>query len=315
METSSFLESLDLILDESKQYSTLMSNTNYIVEEGTLKNYIKNIDIKAIFKFILDKFVDILKKIWNGFRTAYNNFTNKTTLLKRYRKKLENIDWDVKFSEERQIYTKLDDSTTINLYKLNLDREFSTLVQGLEKLKQCRDISQIHTAILNLKEKMTSNEESYMDEIRGASLGLYSTISKEEYPQKAIEYFKPDRRLAAGIIHPTEVKEMTKEYFENKTIEKRITNEERGLEDSANKMKAIINNLSIDKYLPNKQINPDIASSYAEIIKASCDHIQGLCNIYIQLFSIKLDIFKQYKEQQVRTLSKIILWSMKEGKM
>lgn len=313
MENNSFLESLSLILDESNQYSILMGKIDY-VQEGTLKTYIKNIDIKAIFKYILDKFVSILKKIWNGFRTAYHNFTAKSSLLKRYRKKLETIDWDINFPEERQIYTKLDDSTTSTMYKLKLDREFSILTQGLEKLKVCRDTSAIHTTIINMKNNIV-DDTTFLDEERGSSIGSYSSISKEEYPQKVIEYFRPDKKLAAGVIHPTETKELTKEYFESKTIEKKITNEEKDLEVAADKIKASINSLDISKYVPDKQINPDISVAFTEVLKSTCNHVQGLCNIYIQLFSIKLDMFKEYKEQQVRTLSKIILISMKEGKM
>ena len=49
MGTSSFGESLSMILDEYKNYSVMMENT-YHINESSLIDYIKKIDFKKIFK-------------------------------------------------------------------------------------------------------------------------------------------------------------------------------------------------------------------------------------------------------------------------
>ena len=108
---------------------------------------------------------------------------------------------------------------------------------------------------------------------------------------------------------------MTNEYFSSKSIEKTITREQSSLSEAAKSTNDKINRINLDKYVPDKIINPDIATVFSNIIKEYCNRVQGICNIYIQLFSIKLDIFKMYKEEQVKILSKIILQSIKEGKM
>lgn len=313
MGESLFTESLQLILDESKTYYTIMENTYYI-NETSFKEYIKKIDFKKIFKFILEKFLEIIKKIWNRFRAAYNKFTNDSVLLKRYRKKLENIDWDINFPDSRDIYTRLDDSTNINMYKLSLDKQISTLVQDLEKISNCRSINDIHTNMIEIANKFEDNI-SYLDEERGISLSSYSSIPQSDYPEQVFNYFYPGQKIAPGIMHPSEVKKITKEYFESKTIEKRITAEENSLEGAAKKIINIINTTDINKYIPDQQINSDISNLFINILRGYSNRVQGLCNIYIQLFSIKLDVFKKYKEQQVHILTKIIIRSIKEGKM
>jgi hypothetical protein len=159
------------------------------------------------------------------------------------------------------------------------------------------------------------NLDSFLDSKRGEALGSYSGITKEEFAQAATSYFKPDRSIAPGVIHPNEVKQITNEYFNAKSIEKSITKEQDSLSKAAKTVEVKMTSINLDKYVPDRIINQEIASIFSEIIRNYCNRIQGLCNIYIQLFSIKLDIFKLYKEEQVKILSKIILQSMKEGKM
>lgn len=313
MECNCFIESLDLLLDESKVYSTIIENT-YYVQEGNIADFIRNIDFKKIFKFIFDKFIGILSAIWDRFRAAYNRFTSKSVLLKRYKKKLESIDWDVNYSESRSIYTNLDNSTNINMYKMSLDKEYSILIGDLEKISKCNDIGTLHTSILQIRDNMI-NLDTYLNNKRGEALGSYSGISKEDFAREATLYFKPDRSLAPGVIHPNEVKKITNEYFSAKSIEKVITKDQDSLSKAAKTVEVKMTSISLDKYVPDRIINQEIASVFSEIIRNYCNRIQGLCNIYIQLFSIKLDIFKIYKEEQVKILSKIILQSMKEGKM
>jgi hypothetical protein len=313
MESNSFIESLGMILDESNQFSIMMEDTYYI-HEFSLSEYIKKIDFKKIFKFIFDKFVGILKTIWDRFKAAYNAFTNKSVLIKRYKKQLENINWDVEIDEERSMFMNLDISTHINMYKLNLNSLYSTLIQELEKISNTRNIGDIHTVILDIKNN-SEPTDTYLDQIRGESIGSRSSITKEDYPREVTNYFCPESKITANVIHPSETKLYVREYFESKSLEKVITADESILRSTANNMNNKINSLRLERYIPDQQINPEIATDFVQIIRNYCDKCQGICNIYIQLFSIKLDIFKLYKEQQVRILSKIILKSMKEGKI
>ena len=313
MECNCFIESLDLLLDESKVYSTMMENTYYI-QEGNVADFIRKIDLKKIFKFIFDKFIEILKAIWDRFRAAYNRFTKKSVLLKRYKNKLENIDWQVNYSESRPNFTNLDNSTNINMYKMILDQQYSIFIQDLEKISNCKDTGSIHTTILNIKNNMIPLDQ-YLDQQRGQALESNSGISKEEFAEATVAYFKPDVLIPPGIIQPAEIRKITNEYFSSKDIEKSITKEQTSLEIAANAICNKISNINLDKYVPDKDINSEIASAFSEVIREYCNRVQGVCNIYIQLFSIKLDIFKLYKEEQVKFLSKVILQSMKEGKM
>lgn len=313
METNSFIESLSMILDESKQYSMIMEDTYYI-HEISLSDKIRKIDFKKIFKFIFDKFIEILKAIWDRFRAAYHEFTSKSTLLKKYRKQLENIDWDVNIDTERSIFTNLDSSTHIGMYKMTLDAQYSALVGALQNISNTNGIGNIHTIILDIKNNLEPLD-SFLDQQRGDSIGSRSSISKEDYAKAVVDYFKPEKKIVSTTIHPSETKQYTKDYFESKTIEKAITKDESILRSTAKSMTTKMEGLNISNYVPEKEINTEIGNGFLEIIKEYCNRVRGICDIYIQLFSIKLDMFKMYKEQQVKILSKIILKSMKEGKM
>ena len=313
METNSFVESLNLILQESRDYSVMIENTFHI-HEVSLSDYIRKIDFKKIFKFILEKFIEIIKAIWDRFRAAYHSFTSKAVLLKRYKKKLENISWEVKIDEYPSIYSNLDSSTNISMYKMSLNEEYSILTGELERISGCRDLDDIHNTILSIKNSM-DNINDFLDQERGIALGSRSGISKEDFPKEVINYFKSEKQSLSNILQPDEIKRYTKEYFESKSLEKSITKDQSLLESSAKNMINKINSLNIFNYIPNKEINVEIGSMFGDIIKESCNRVQGLCNIYIELFSIKLDVFKIYKEEQVRILSKVILKSIKEGKM
>lgn len=313
METNSFVESLNMILDENKNYYAMIQNTYYI-GEASLVDYIKKIDFKKIFKFIFEKFIEIVKTIWNKFKAVYNSFTAKSVLLKRYRKKLENINWDVEIDTYPSTFTNLDSSTNISMYKMSLNEQYGVLVGELEKISNCTSLEDIHATIFNIKNSM-DNINDFLDQQRGISIGSRSKVSKEEYPELVAKYFKPDKQALSNVIHPSETKAYTKEYFESKNLEKAITNDQSLLESTANMMINKFNSLDIAKYSPVKEISPEISSMFVNLIREYCNRIQGICNIYVQLFSIKLDMFKLYKEEQVQILSKIILKSMKEGKI
>lgn len=313
MKTNSFIESLSMILDESNQYSMMMENTYYI-HELSLSEKIRKIDFKKIIKFIFDRFIGILKSIWDRFRAAYHQYTSKSSLIKKYRKKLENIDWDINLDIDRSIFTNLDSSTHISMYKMRLEQEYSTLIAELENISNSKGIGNIHTSIMNIKNNMEPFD-TFMNQERALSIGSRSVISREDYAREVVNYFKPDTKIVSSTIHPSEAKQYVKDYFESKTLEKVITRDESILRSSATAMTTKIQSISIDKYLPNQEINQDIANVFTEIIREYCNRVKGICDIYLQLFSIKLDMFKLYKEQQVKVLSKIILESIKGGKM
>ena len=313
MEYSSFNEALSIILEESNYYSLMMEETHYI-QEVSFSEYIRKIDFKKIIKFIFEKFVGIIKAIWDRFRAAYHQYTQKSSLLKRYRRKLENIDWDVNIDFDRSVFTNLDSSTNINMYKMILIAQYGSLMGELENISKIKDISSLYSKIVDIKNNMEPLED-FLDQKRGEILGSRSIITKEDFAKAAVEYYKPDTKIPAGIIHPSETKQITKEYFESKTMEKSINKDNDFLSSYSKDMQNKISSVDFSKFVKTDNVNIEITNIFTQIIREYCNRVQGICNIYVQLFSIKLDIFKIYKQEQVQVLSKIILNSMKEGKM
>jgi hypothetical protein len=313
MDTSTLRRSLDMILDESRQYYKIISDTYYIHEE-TLTDRVDQIDFKKIFSFIFDKFIDIITNIWNQFRSSYKEFIAESELIKKYRRQMENINWDVEIDEERCIFTNLDSAANSLTYLMTLSDQYNILIQDFSDLSKCRDVGSIHTKIVDIKNSM-EDLESFLDQQRGKSLRSDSSISREDYAKAVTDYFCPDQKISSKIIHPSETKEMLQDYFIDKKLEKVITQDEYNLTVESAIIRDKLIDINIDKYCPDQIINDEIADIFVDIIREYCNRFQGLCNIYTILFSIKLDIFKIYKRQQTRILSKIILKSIKEGKI
>ena len=312
MDNSLFVESLKMILEESNQFSVMMDNT-YYVQEGKISEFLKKIDIKKIFTYIFNKFIDIIKNIWNQFRALYQSFTAKNALLKRYKKKLENVDWEIEYPEERYHFTNLDNSGNINLYKMSLSKEYDEFNDLLNRMSKRNDMETIYSYILSFRNNMAPLDE-FLNQKRGQSIGKNFGISKEDYLRELNSYFISEKKIAPGIIYPNEIKYIMKEYYESKTVENTITKDKNSLLDSSKDMLSKINSIDLNKRFPDT-MNKDIYNTFTEIIREYCNRIQGICNIYVQLFSTKLDMFKLYKQDQAKILSKIIIESIRGGKM
>jgi hypothetical protein len=310
MEANSFRLSLDMILDESKQYHSMITETYYINEESLIDK-VTQFDCKKIFTFVLNKFLDIIKVVWDKFKVSYHEFMVKCELLKKYRRKLENINYDVEINEGFPQLINLNNSTTL-MFKMSLNNEYSTMIQNLEKISECRNISDIHSVIFNIKNEMDSIN-NYLDQQRGISISSDASIPESEYTQEVFKHFYSEDNIT-NVISAEEINLMTKEYFEYKSLEKNIAKDEYTLRTAAEDMIGKINNISIEKYCPD-QLNNEAAIAFLDIIRTSCEKIHGLCNIYIQLFSIKLDMIKIYKQQQTKMLCKVILKSIEEERM
>ena len=312
MDNSLFVESLKMILEESNQFSVMMDNT-YYVQEGKISEFLKKIDIKKIFTYIFNKFIDIIKNIWNQFRALYQSFTAKNALLKRYKKKLENVDWEIEYPEERYNFTNLDNSGNINLYNMSLNKEYNEFDDLLNRMSKRNDMETIYSYILSFRNNMAPLDE-FLNQKRGQSIGKNFGISKEDYLKELNSYFISEKKIAPGVIYPNEIKYIMKEYYESNTLENSITKDKNSLLDSSKDMLSKINSIDLSKKFPDT-MNKDIYNTFTEIIREYCNRIQGICNIYVQLFSTKLDMFKLYKQDQAKILSKIIIESIRGGKM
>ena len=303
MECNYFIESLDLLLDEFKTYSTIIENTYYI-EEGNIYDYINDINLKRILGYVFNKFSSILKILWDKFKVSYNEFIKGTSLAK-YRKRLENMDVDVNFPKIRFIYNNLNNSAIFNFSKMSLDEEYNWFVNSINKISKCKDTGSIHSTIIEINGNMIDSN-TYLDNKRGEILGFDTGISKEDFIKQVVLYFRPGEYYDSGVIYSNDIRQITDEYFSDKYAEKGITRDQEILQNAVKSIEEKLSNININKCLPDKNINFEIASLFSNIIRNYCNKIQGLCDIYIEIFSVKLDIIAMYKNEQAGILSKVI---------
>lgn len=312
MDDSLFLNSLKLILDESNQFSVLM-NESYYITEGAFSDFLNKVNLKKIFTFIFNKFSQIVEKIYNVFKIQYATFGAKTLIIKKYRRVLENADWDIDYPEERSIYTNLDNSTNINLYNMSLNKEYNGFLEIMNKISNTKKLETLYSTILSLKNSILPIDQ-FLDQKRGEALGKYS-ISKEDFGKELFLYFRSENTTPAGTISADEIKALTNEYFESRKIEDSIIRDKKSLIDASNSTLKKIDSINFDSFNFPDNVNKDVYEIFVEIVKDYCNRVQGICNIYTQLFTMKLDMFKLYKKEQTRVLGKIILESMEEGEI
>jgi len=309
---STFIESLNMILDETKHFATMMQDTYYINEES-LPEYFEKSNFNKIFEFIFDKFSEIIKDSWDKFKAEYKIYNSKASLLKKYKNKLYNINWDIEIEDESFTFTNLDNSTNINMYKMILNNNYRDLMGNLGEIYKSKQLDAIHTIISTIYNEL-DDHYLYMEYTGADILGLKRIVTKDSLPEDILNYYRISKANNL-IINKEEINKIAREYFESKSVEKVITNDIDSLLKYTSEMKDKFTNIDFVSYLPQQDINIDISSKYIDIIREYINRVQDICNMYIQVISIKLDVVKMYKEQQVRILSKAILKSIKEGKM
>jgi hypothetical protein len=317
MEDNLFLESLQLIFVENNNYNCMIQKYIHINEESEFKKMLTNVDVKKIIKYILRKFKEILDTLWNKFRAFYHQFTSGNRLLSSYRKKLENINWDVKYPNERFIYTNLDNCSEAIIYDYSINSFYDNFVDRLDNMKNISNYDDAYRYLNDLKSIDVSN---ILNLERGKSIGKQNPITTEEYPDYVIKYYKNTVYTISAntIMMASEIKTIANEFYNSKTIEKSIVDTKNKLQKNCDKIINRFEKLDINQYTnkaKNIKISNNITDNVNKLIKQQCDIIQGICNIYIKQFSIKLEMFKEYKEQQMKILLYVIRKSIAEGKM
>ena len=298
-----FIEATKMNVEENLQYISLVESSITIYDI---------IRIKKIFSFIIKKFIEIITKIWNKFKTLYYSFYDKSKLINKYKNKLLNLKQNVSIDDTIQVYRNFQDNTIINIGRMNINKliyDFEDFLYNINKISNSESLYSYLISYINDIDDITF----YLENLRKEVLGTNYFIKKEDFPQAIVDYFKPENVIESSTFSPKQVKDMTNEFLSIKKTENAIVLEKNIIIDMGNNIKKKIDKININK-LVSFDINFDISSKLSNIIKYFSDKLQGICEIYTTIFSIKLDMFREYKSQEINILNKIILNQIKEGK-
>lgn len=315
---SLFIETLQVLMYENIQFQISMNNSGIdslnenINATDILKSIIKKIDFKKIVINILKKFVDLLDKLGKELEVFLANFVNKNTVIKHYKNKLQNFEKEVNYSDTRYIYTNLGLNTSYTTYKSELDKEFSTLILDLSELSKYKTYEEFYNAINNITSECETTE-NYLNELRGETLGSSNPITKENFPKEAFNYFRNGGiEIGQSKILPAEVRKACNEYFEYSKNVKMIQKDKSDMKSASERTQKNINGLKIEDFVKDS-LPPEAGTYFANLLNNKCIRIKELCEIYIQLFSIKLDAVKEAHEQNSKVLFEACKLIIREG--
>lgn len=304
---SFFVESLDYILNENKEFNSLM-----ITET---KSTLINIDFKKIIKWILDKFMELLDKIWKQFKVVLVDFATDNSVIKKYKKQLETTENDIDFSETRYIYTNLGLNTSYSSLKIELEKEKSNLILALSNFDgSTYKSSTLYENLINMKEELSS-DNNYLDIIRGKVVGSNESISKEEFAMKLFNYFRNDGiEISSGTILAKEIRKTCSDYFDYSKNIKLVEKDKSDMKSYSNKLKSDISSIKIDKILNYEgNLSNEISKVFNEILVIKSQRVKSICDLFLQLFGAKLDAIKDSQTQNTKILLKACKQIIKEG--
>lgn len=304
---SLFVETLGYILNEGKQMDSLIaeSYSQQIMYEGIasdiLKSAIKKIDpIKILFK-LLQSFIDLLNKIWKNFHTFMLDFANKNQVIKRYKTKLMNIENKVYFPEERYIYTNLGTTTSYTTFKNDLGKEYSSLILDLSKFRDYKTYESLVLAIEKIKQELDLSD-TYFDKVRGEIVGTQNSIAKENFATELYKFFRNDGSpVSASNISPNEIKRITTEYIDFSKILRSIQKDKSDMEDEAKRLQKDIMSIKLENFVKDS-IPEEVQRMFIRVLEDKAKRIKLTCDIYLQVFSAKLDAAKESYNQNNKIL-------------
>lgn len=319
---SFFLESLNLLAEENKQFFLAMSRncTSEVINEGVagtiIRMALKQIDPIQIILNILNGFIKLIEKIWRNFEALLLDLCNRDHVIKGFKKKLESIDYNIQYMKERSVYTNLDSSTSRTTYKIELEKEYSTLIEAISVFNQYNTYEKLFIEIDNLKRDIDMSE-NYFDQVRGRVISgsnYVDMVSKSDYPGELYKFYRNNgNKLASGtVITSNEIKSIIDDYLNNKDIKKTKRDIE-GLKRDSKDIQKRIKNINIESYINDSIDSKEVANVFISVLQNKCEHVKQLCDIFVMSLSAKLDAIKEKQIQNREVLYTICKTITKEG--
>lgn len=324
---SFFEQSLDLILDETKTFETLLCK-EISVSEGFIgdliidyaKNKIKMIDPTEIFSNIFDWFISAFEKLGKSFCAFLLNFVNRDAQLSLYKKKLGLYRGSVRYTKPYFEYRNLEYDSSYTSYKIEVENVYNNLNKKLLELSDAKSLTDVSTMVERIKDNSEYNEE-YISELRGKVLGLNKLVSMEEYPDALFNYYRTSELPVSKRVGMFEknidgnrIRQAYNAYYSASKQESSINKDIMKTKLTATAQKAKIRTINPNKYLSDgMKMNPQILGIYNNIVVNSCRTVKAICDVYVMLFSAKLDALKEYNITNREILLLAIKQIVKEG--
>ena len=320
-ESSLFIDTLKAISEDSRYFTSQFSEAFSIQEDSSFssfvfKNTVGKLDFKKILTKILNWFIKLLEDIWNRFKSLLLNLFGQDKVVKHYKQDLENIKIPVRYTEDRFIFTNLGLNTSYTSYKTEIEKELSSLILDISKFKLIHTTEKIVSELEFIKQNIDTSE-NYYNEIRGYILGTRSPIMKGDFATELFKFFRNNGNPVNGpsIITPNEMKRICSDYFDFKKLLKEVQKDKQDMQNVAKDTIRSIQNINLQDYIKNDTLPKEVEKIFLQIVENKCTRIKNLCDIFLQVFSAKLDAIKEAANQNKKILYTACKTLIKEGEI
>lgn len=273
---------------------------------------------------IIDKFIALIKRLFNKFITAMNSIVKSDKYLKKYKDRFKEFSSDCEFDMDIYTYTKIDDDAfpRLNAYESykndNLDEAKKELKSGVDYTHA-------------LYTKFTDGLADFYDVFRGKVLAdddsNTTPYSSDEYSKELFRIFRNgDDSKTNTTITSTEVDIAYRRFDKYDTTLKHVEKMKSNLVKEYERIKKDIKNLNAeftkgntkytntlgdDIWVDDKTVQDDYADekkkkrmneNITTFINAKADQVNQMSIIHSAAFTAKLDAIKEAYTQDKKLL-------------
>lgn len=305
---SFFFETLSCVLEENKELDILIMSqfSNQVINEGYTKNlfktYLSKIKLSDIISKIIDGFLLILENIWNNFKSFMLNFMNKNTMVKRYKDRLLKTTVSFYYPNEIYKFTNIDNSTSYTTFKNDIDKEYNNLIFNLSKFNEFKTYEALFSEMERIKNEIDLSD-NYFDNLRGTILGSSDPVKAVDFAAELYKFFRNKGEVipADSIISSNDIHRITTEYLDYNKIIKMIQKDQTDMKNYAKNLQKDIMKINIEDYVQDN-LPKDAQKVFVKVLENKASSIKLTCNLYLQVFSAKLDAAKELFNQNAKIL-------------
>ena len=294
---SLYEEALELLIQENTNYNILLEKSF----GQRLVDQLKKLSPSAIVATIVEKFIDLLRAIWNQFEALCIGILGKSGAIKRYKSSIMKLSKPLYYAAPHYDYTNIREDRSRTDFNTEMNSTYEDFIDALDCLRSLNTYGEMQSKIEEFNSRFDDGI-SYFDSLRGKILGR-ETCRQEDFAKELYKYFRDGQSspMEEEYISADRIKVMLTNIETIKNT-KAIAKDKADIEKQANKFKAKFKATKIEDYVSNTDKPSEVVELYKTCINNNINRVKEVCNTYLQYFAAKLDAAKEEYSNDLRIL-------------
>lgn len=301
-----FIEALDMIIEENKIVSIVEDSVLYEFDiKQSLKDWF-NKSSKSFFKKVITGIFNalrkIIEKIWAMFKSFMVSMQSQSVVINKYKDILKNYSEDILYPYEFIEFRNLENAGSLTLFTASVRNLKAEMEDNLNKILRNGTYDSIYSSLNSYKESLITPDE-YLSTIRAQITGSYGDVSKQEYSDKLYKFFRGDGSVGENAtLDANFVRESYNNYMVNyKKTTDQLNKESNDIKRCTKALENDITRMKISSYTET-ETTQDLVNQFNYITNNFLLKIKGVCDIYTQFYSAKLDAVRESMIQDKNVL-------------